>query len=130
MPAVSATAPRKIILLGEHAVVYDRAAIAIPFNGVHAKVIVFATPIAPTSQVRIEAQAIGLDQTLDQLETDHPFTIAIHGVMAALGIGCLPVIYASVPPSPWLPGWVPAQQYRSLSPGQWQPSSVTRWKMR
>jgi len=96
MPAVSATAPGKIILLGEHAVVYDRPAIAIPFNGVHAKVIVFATPIAPTSQVRIEAQAIGLDQTLDQLETDHPFAIAIRGVMAALGIDWLPACHIRI----------------------------------
>jgi len=96
MPAVSATAPGKIILLGEHAVVYDRPAIAIPFNGVHAKAIVFATPIAPTSQVRIEAQAIGLDQTLDQLEADHPFTIAIRGVMSALGIHWLPACHIRI----------------------------------
>jgi len=96
MPAVSATAPGKIILLGEHAVVYDRPAIAIPFNGVHAKAIVFATPIAPTSQVRIEAQAIGLDQTLDQLESDHPFAIAIRGVMGALGINWLPACHIRI----------------------------------
>lgn len=96
MPAVSATAPGKIILLGEHAVVFDRPAIAVPFSGVHAKAMVFATPLAPTSQVRIEAQAIGLDKTLDQLEADHPFTIAITGVMTALGIHWLPACHIRI----------------------------------
>ncbi len=96
MPAVSATAPGKLILFGEHAVVYNRPAIAIPFMGVHAKAAVFATPIAPVSQVRIEAQAIGLDQTLDQLETDHPFAIAIQGVMQTLGIHWLPACHIRI----------------------------------
>ncbi|MHB0966825.1 MAG: mevalonate kinase [Bellilinea sp.] len=96
MPAISATAPGKLILFGEHAVVHNRPAIAIPFNGVHAKAAVFATPIAPTGRVRIEAQAIGLDQTLDQLAPDHPFAIAIHGVMKTLGITWLPACHIRI----------------------------------
>ncbi|MHB8855610.1 MAG: mevalonate kinase [Bellilinea sp.] len=96
MPAISATAPGKLILFGEHAVVYNHPAIAIPFNGVHAKAAVFATPIAPTGRVRIEAQAIGLDQTLDQMAVDHPFSIAIHGVMKTLGITWLPACHIRI----------------------------------
>jgi len=96
MPAVSASAPGKIILLGEHAVVYDRPAIAVPINAVHAKAAIFATPLAPSKQVRIEAQAIDLDQTLDQLPSDHPFAIAISGVLTTLGISALPACHIRI----------------------------------
>jgi len=96
MPAVSASAPGKIILLGEHAVVYDRPAIAVPINAVHAKAAIFATPLAPSKQVRIEAQAIDLDQTLDQLPSDHPFATAITGVLTTLGISALPACHIRI----------------------------------
>jgi len=96
MPAVSASAPGKIILLGEHAVVYDRPAIAVPINAVHARAAIFATPLAPSRQVRIEAQAIDLDQTLDQLPSDHPFATAITGVLTTLGISALPACHIRI----------------------------------
>lgn len=93
MPAISSSAPAKLILFGEHAVVFDRPAIAIPFSGVRAKASIFAMPVAPSGQVRIEAPAIYLDKTLDQLEVNDPISITIYGVMDKLGIDRLPAMH-------------------------------------
>lgn len=93
MPAIAASAPGKLILFGEHAVVFNRPAIAIPFTGVQIKAALFAMPIAPSGQVRIEAPAINLDTTLDALEPDDPLAITIRGVMDNLGIDRLPAVH-------------------------------------
>jgi mevalonate kinase len=60
MPAIYATAPAKIILLGEHAVVYNRPAIAVPVFQLKAKAVVTPDFSAPDGTVRIEAAGIGL----------------------------------------------------------------------
>jgi mevalonate kinase len=73
MPAVSASAPGKIILFGEHAVVYGRPAIAVPVTQVRAKVTVTANPKGSAGQVRIVARDIGLEEDLDRLPVDHPW---------------------------------------------------------
>lgn len=93
MPAIVSSAPGKLILFGEHAVVYDRPAIAVPFSGVQVKAAVFAMPIAPSGQVRIEAQGIQLDTTLDKLDPDDPIAITIHSVMEYYGLDRLPAAH-------------------------------------
>lgn len=51
MPAITATAPGKVILVGEHAVVYTRPAIAVPVTQVQAKAAVFAEIRAQPGEV-------------------------------------------------------------------------------
>jgi mevalonate kinase len=92
MPAVAAYAPGKIILFGEHAVVYGRPAIAVPVNQVRAKASVTANPLGTPGQVRIVARDIGLESNLSDLPADHPLALAIEGVTRQLGIERLPAL--------------------------------------
>jgi len=86
MPAFTATAPGKIILLGEHAVVYGRPAIAAPVNQVRARAVISAAPRRPSGEVLIQAPDIGLESRLADLPGDHPLACAVNGVFAELGI--------------------------------------------
>jgi len=86
MPAFSATAPGKIILFGEHAVVYGRPAIAVPVDKVRARATVIPEPRAASGSVRIQAVDIGLDQLISELPADNPLAAAVHAVFRAVGI--------------------------------------------
>ncbi len=103
MPAIACSAPGKIILFGEHAVVYHRPAIAIPFMGVRVKVTALANIRGPAGQVNIEAPEIHLQTTLDQLPADDPMALVIHGVWDALGIQSMPAVNlrfnSTIPPA-------------------------------
>jgi mevalonate kinase len=90
MPAISAYAPGKIILCGEHAVVYGTPAIALPVTQVSTRTSIFAHPISPAGEVRITAPSVGLDGTLDLLSNQHPLRAAILLVEEELGITTLP----------------------------------------
>lgn len=86
MPAVTATAPGKVILFGEHAVVYGRPALAAPVHEVQARAIVRADPRGRPGRVRVEAPEVGLEAELDALPADHPLARALSLVLAELGI--------------------------------------------
>jgi mevalonate kinase len=84
MPAISASAPGKIILFGEHAVVYGYPAIAAPVNKVQAKAIVQARP--GQSGIQIIAPDISLNDALKDLPLDHAISKALRLTLDALGI--------------------------------------------
>jgi mevalonate kinase len=90
MPAFAASAPGKIILFGEHAVVYGQPALAAPVVEVSARVTVSADINAPPGGVRLIAPAVGLDAALDKLAAGHPLAAAIRQVQGALKLKALP----------------------------------------
>jgi len=84
MPVIFAKAPGKIILFGEHAVVYDQPAIAIPVHKVKATARVIPNLEGQPGEVRIQAADIQLDAALSNLAEDHPLAIAARmGLKAA-----------------------------------------------
>jgi mevalonate kinase len=101
MPAFTATAPGKIILFGEHAVVYGRPAIAVPVRQIRARTVVSANPLGQAGAVRVQAAEIDLDAWLEDLAPEHPMKRIILGVLNELQISHLPAcklqISSSIP---------------------------------
>ena len=79
----SSSAPGKIILFGEHAVVYGRPALAVPVTQVQA-----TATVSENSRggVWIEAPNIALSSALSQLAPDHPLVAVINSVFSTLSI--------------------------------------------
>jgi mevalonate kinase len=75
---VKASAPGKIILFGEHAVVYGRPALAVPVTQVHADVEVTDSA---SSGIWIDAADIGLHAEVNTLPSDHPIASVIHNFL-------------------------------------------------
>ncbi len=87
-----ASAPGKIILFGEHAVVYGRPALAAPVTQVQATVTVNAAP----DGIWISAPQINLQTALSDLAPEHPLAAAVHGVFTTLGISRPPSLRISI----------------------------------
>lgn len=73
-----ASAPGKIILFGEHAVVYGRPALAVPVTQVHVEVDIATST---RSGVWIDAPAVNLHADLNMLPSDHPIASVIHNFL-------------------------------------------------
>ena len=100
----TASAPGKIILFGEHAVVYGRPALAVPVTQVQATVTVTESipdqrngmkfgEMNGQARIRIEAPDIGISTTLRSLLSNpapHPLATAITSVFSTLGLGTPP----------------------------------------
>jgi mevalonate kinase len=86
MPVIFANAPGKIILFGEHAVVYGQPAIAIPVNQLKATARVIPNPQGQPGIVLIQAPQIQLDASLSDLPEDHPIAAAVHLAFLAASI--------------------------------------------
>ena len=74
----TSSAPGKIILFGEHAVVYGRPALAVPVTQVHADVDVSESP---RPGIWIHAPDVNLQAELNTLPSDHPLAAVIHNFL-------------------------------------------------
>ncbi|HEX5943826.1 MAG TPA: mevalonate kinase [Anaerolineales bacterium] len=74
----TSSAPGKVILFGEHAVVYGRPALAVPVTYVHADVEVLESP---RPGIWIEAPDVNLHAELNTLPSDHPVASVIHNFL-------------------------------------------------
>jgi mevalonate kinase len=90
MPAYFATAPGKIILFGEHAVVYGRPAIAVPVLQVRAKAVINFDPRSAPGRVILRAPDIGLETTLADLPENHPLAVVIWKAASAMKLSHIP----------------------------------------
>lgn len=75
---VKVSAPGKIILFGEHAVVYGQPALAVPVSQVHTDVEVTASAL---KGIWIEAPDVDLRAELNTLPSDHPLAAVIHNFL-------------------------------------------------
>ncbi len=97
-PMTTSSAPGKIILFGEHAVVYGRPALAVPVTQVQA-----TATVSENSRggIKIEAPNINLSSELSSLAPDHPLAAVIHSVFSTLGISnppaCTVYLQSTIP---------------------------------
>jgi mevalonate kinase len=86
MPATSATACGKLILLGEHAVVYNSPAIAIPLTSLRVRTTIEPAIGQPQGKIQIKAAFLGVDHDLCELENDHFLVQTLDLLFSFLGL--------------------------------------------
>lgn len=83
------SAPGKIILFGEHAVVYGRPALAVPVTQVHADVEVSNSSRAG---IWIDAPDVNLHAELNTLSSDHPVASVLHNFLFLARVSPFPTL--------------------------------------
>lgn len=88
-----ATAPGKIILFGEHAVVYGRPAIAVPMSQVRATAVV---ETGAQEGIRLIAPDLGQDAMLNETDLDDPIAAVIEQFRQSAELEHLPHLQVTV----------------------------------
>lgn len=88
-----ATAPGKIILFGEHAVVYGRPAIAAPMSQVRATAVIEANP---QRGIRLIAPDLAQDVLLSDVDLEDPIAAVVEQVRQTAGLSQLPDLKVTV----------------------------------
>jgi mevalonate kinase len=90
MPDFTAASPGKIILVGEHAVVYGEPALALPVQAVKARAVISPLLDSPEGRIFLEAPDVGLSSRLEDLRENHPLRVIVSGLQQELNLQRFP----------------------------------------